>query len=122
MKTLTIEDQQTRNEALANDLKQFLLDNSLAIDTRIFFNNKCFDWYKGIAYNKEPFILEDTKASDYVEYANNQTVTMVFEGKLYQLLNYSSDRELERKFHEIFSKHNCYFEFGYAWSLRVYFD
>ena len=115
----------TRNEKLANDIKNFLEKHDMIQDTRIYFNNKCFssklnreseDWF----YEYE--LIEDIVPSDYFEYANNKTVSMSFEGTLNHILNYGKNRKLEEKFNKIFEQHSCYYEFGDAWNLTVYFD
>jgi hypothetical protein len=110
------------NEALANDLKDFIMNNNLACDVRIYFNNKCYDWCDGKVYFKEPNILEDIVASNYFEYADDETVSMSFEGTLYEILNYAEtkrDRELASEFYNVFTKHGCYYELGHSWNLAV---
>lgn len=109
---------QKRNEKLANDIKKFIMSNKLNQDVRIYFNNKCYDFCDG----GEPKVIEDIKATSYFEYGNDETVSMSFEGRLNHILNYGESRSIESKFNKIFEKHKCYFEFGYAWSLSVYFD
>jgi aryl-phospho-beta-D-glucosidase BglC (GH1 family) len=109
-------DKQKRNEALANDLKKFIEKNQF-IDTRIYFNNKCYDFKSDGSME----ILEDIKGSSFFEYANDDTVSMSFEGTLNHILNgYHYMPKTQREFDKIFAKHNCYYEFGYAWSLSVY--
>lgn len=110
---------QEKNKALADDLKKFLIDNDLQADTSIYFNDMCYRWdYKINDY----IIIEGIKGSTYFEYANDETVSMSFEGSLYHLMNYGTNRRLLDKFDKLFSKHKCYYELGYAWSLSVYFD
>lgn len=112
-KTLT-----QKNEALANDLKKFLFKNMVGEDVRIYFNNQAYDF-------KSPTIvelMENIKGTTYFEYANDETVSMSFEGNMYHILNYGESPSLLKKFDAIFEKHNCYYEFGYAWSLSVYYD
>lgn len=106
-----------RNEKLAHDLLKFCEKNKIG-DTSIYFNNKCIRI--GSAGNLT--ILEDILGSNYFEYANDETVSMSFEGRLNHALNYDTDRGLVKKFNAIFAKHKCYYEFGYAWSLSVYYE
>lgn len=108
-----------RNESLANDLKDFIMKNSLACDIRIYFNNKCYDWCDGKVYFKEPNLLEDVTGSNFFEYANDNTVSMTFEGDLYDIVNYGEAPKLYDKFYDVFKKHNCYYELGNAWNLAV---
>lgn len=111
-------EEQKWNEMLASELKKFLEKNNLHGDTRIYFNEKCWHCnYKTDSYE----LLEDILGTDYFDYANNETVSMSFEGALYMLLNHESiNNPLRKKFEKIFEKHNCYYEFGHAWSLSVY--
>jgi hypothetical protein len=106
-----------RNEKLANDIRDFLSKNKIG-DTRVYFNNKCYHWDS----SGEVSVLEDILPSKYFEYANDETVSMSFEGRLNHAINYGTDKTLLKKFDKIFEKHNCYYELGYAWSLSVYFD
>jgi outer membrane protein assembly factor BamB len=113
-----IMNQNEKNELLANDLKKFLLKHDM-IDTRIYFNGKCFDFNS----SGEVTTLEDIKGSTYFEYANDETVSMSFEGRLNHVINgYISDKKVMNGFDKIFEKHNCYYELGYAWSLSVYYN
>lgn len=110
-----------KNELLANDIKEFIMSNDLGMDVRIYFNNKCYDWY-GKNYLREPSLIDGIKPSDYFEYANDDTVSISFEGLLYDIINYSKNNKLLEKFNNIFEKHNCYYEFGNSWNLSVYYN
>jgi hypothetical protein len=109
--------QQEKNKALADDIKELLIKHGV-IDTRIYFNNICyhFDSSGGVQ------TLEDIKPSKYFEYANDKTVSMSFEGALNHAINYGEYPTLMNEFDAVFEKHDCYYELGYAWSLSVYFD
>lgn len=109
--------QSERNEKLANDLKEFIMKNRLNIDVRIYFNNKCYDW---IVYLKEPNIIEDIKGSSFFEYANDETVSMSFEGDLYDIINYGELPSILEGFESVFEKHGFYYELGNAWNLSAY--
>jgi hypothetical protein len=111
--------QNEKNEKLANDIKSFLLKNKLAVDTRIYFNGMAYD---SVNSTNEYEALNDITPTDYFEYANNETVSMSYEGELYDLINHRTNSKLYQKFEQIFEKHNCWFEFGYAWSLSVYYN
>lgn len=103
------------NEKLANDLKEFIEKYEIG-DTRIYFNNKCYHFNSDGSCDT----LEDIKPSTYFEYANDDTVSMSFEGRLHHAINYGTDNRLLDKFDKVFEKHGCYYELGYAWSLSVY--
>ena len=112
--------QNEKNEKLANDIRDFLLKNDLASDTRIYFNGMAYD---SVESTNEYDLIHNITPSNYFEYANNETVSMSFEGALYRLINHeSSYSTLYKKFMKIFDKHNCYFEQGYAWSLSVNYN
>lgn len=104
----------TRNEKLAKDIQKFLNEHNLQSDTRIY--------YDGLAISNGEEILEDLTPSDFFEYANDETVSMSFEGPLNFLLNYSSDYALMEEFNKVFRNHGAWFEQGYAWSLSTYFN
>lgn len=111
--------QNEKNEKLANDIRDFLLKNNLAVDTRIYFNRMAYD---SINSTNEYELLNDITPTDYFEYANNETVSMSFEGELYHLINHRTNSGLYKKFEKIFEKHNCWIQLGYAWSLSVYYN
>lgn len=116
MTTKRKEEQMILNEKLANDLKKFCEKHKIG-DTTVFFNNKGYRFNSDVEMN----VLEDVEASEYFEFANDETVAMTFEGKLYHALNYGDDPKLAEKFNKIFEKHDCYYEFGDAWNLSVYY-
>ena len=63
----------------------------------------------------------DTKASYYSEYANDKTMTIIFEESLlYEILNYCVLPKLEDEFYKIFTDNGYYYELGNAWNLSVY--
>jgi hypothetical protein len=113
--------QQEKNEKLANDIRDFMNKHRF-FDSRVYFNGKCYDWDSWCNMS----VIEDMKGSTFFEYANDETVSMSFEGALNHILNGYSDasnaRKIKAEFDKIFEKHKCYYEFGYAWSLSVYFD
>lgn len=105
---------------MAKDIIKFLKDNNLDIDVFLMYNGKRVN-----AENNEE--VEIVSAGDYVEYFNDDTITMTFEGALYELLNglwnsdYDSEyQKLYDEFNNIFKKYGLYYELGYAWSLTAY--
>lgn len=108
--------QQAKNTSLAKDLKDFLTVNKIG-DTRVYFNGICYH-FDSRGNSKT---IEDIKATTYFEYGNDETVSMSFEGELNHALNYGMDKKLVKEFNKIFDRHGCYYEFGYAWSLSVYY-
>lgn len=115
--TKTIEPTQAeKNELLANELRDFVGEHKLG-DISIYFNNQCYR----LDSEGKVEVLTDIKGSTYFEYANDETVSMSFEGPLNYILNYGEIPALYHAFNEIFVRHGCYFELGFAWSLSVYY-
>lgn len=109
-----------RNEKVATEIRNWMLDNEIWIDTRIYFNGKAYGTSKDgeFYYNDRNHlvVLEDINPLDYFEYVNPETISMSFEGPLYDILNYSGGR-LEMEFSKILEKYGLYYELGNAWNL-----
>lgn len=91
-------------------------------DGRIYFNGKawCYD------SRGRKRVIEDIRASEYFEYADDALVNMTFEGPLYQVLNdYWSNKwlgQLHEEFYALIDGFNCWYELGNAWNLTIYED
>lgn len=115
-------------ENLAMEIYNWCYSNELWEDSAIYFNGKAIaSWNKwhGVEGKKIAeglYEYEDKNPLDYFEYANHDTLSMSFEGPLYDILNaYSEDWcWTEEAFINIFSKHGFYYEMGHAWNLSVY--
>jgi hypothetical protein len=68
-------------------------------------------------------VIENIKASDYFEYANDDTVSMTFEGPLYDVLNHGhwTSCIIVEEFAKIFENHGMYYEMGNMWNLAAYY-
>lgn len=118
-----------KNKALAQEIRQWLLDHEMWQDTSIYFNGWCYSTYDkktGNHYYNDPkhLVCFRDDPSRYMEYYNKKTVTMSFEGPLYELLNYAGDFgpigwKWEEEFNELFKKYGYYFELGNAWNLAA---
>lgn len=117
-------------EALAKEIRQFLLDNRLWVDVRIYFNGKAFSTDDGgstYAYNDPTrlFVLEDVDPRSYFEYVGD-ILSMSFEGDLCGCLNYYNeygaafDNRITEGLTVIFKKSGLYFELGNHWNLTAY--
>lgn len=112
-----------RKEELVIDIIEYLQQHDMFFDINIYANNKRFstDKHKNdesrTSKHGEYYVSECTKIP--VEYNNPNTVTMTFEGPLYDALNYGSGKT-EDELQKIFNKYGLYFELGYAWSLAAY--
>ncbi len=104
---------------IATKIESWLKKNKLTGMVRIYFNNKCWCWYDG-----RKKVIEDIKATEYFEYGNDDTISMSFEGELYEVLNYHCDdkrwERLEDEFTTLLNSYGYYFELGNAWNLSVY--
>lgn len=114
-------------ENLAKEIRQYLLDREMWIDTRIYFNGKAFstdDGQRHFFYNDPAHlvVLEDEDPHTYTEYAGD-ILTMTFEGPLYEALNYGgyddNPWQTEEELTAIFRKYGLYYELGNAWNLTA---
>ena len=109
---------------LANEIRQFLLERDMWIDTTIYFNGKAYstdDRAGHYYYNdgEHMVVLEDQDPAWYVEYVG-EVLTMTFEGPFYDVMNYSFGTTYEA-FNALLRKWGLYGELGYAWSLGVFY-
>lgn len=54
-----------------------------------------------------------------VDYSNPETITMTFEGTMYDVMNYG-DGKLAEELKSIFAEYGLYYELGHAWSLSAW--
>lgn len=117
-------------EKMAIEVRQFLIDKEIWIDTTIYFNGRAYstsDRNGTYAYNdKETLIeLENVDPKAVTEYAG-EILTMTFDGPLYDCINcngeysYEFAKSVVLGLHEIFQKYGCYYELGEAWNLTLY--
>lgn len=115
-------------ELLATDIYNWCIDNELWGDNIIYFKGKAWsnfpEWngVKGKKIAEDLYEYKNKKASDYFEYANDETLSMSFEGSLYYVLNahVRGWEKLEYEFQKIFTKHGYYYEMGHAWNLAAW--
>ena len=124
-------------ERLAEEIRQFLDDNFINGDCRIFFNGIC--WEHGAEDRQETWdterkvfldaperrewkVIEGISPKDYFDHADG-IISMSFEGGFYDVLNseeWVSYIENEKEFTELLKKYGCYYELGNAWNLSIY--
>ena len=117
-----------RKEKLATDIYNFCQKHHLWGDNIIYFDGKAWasfaDWHgvKGKYINENLYEYENKNPLDYFEYANPDTLSMSFEGPLYEVLNayVRGWVKLEDQFVRLFEKHGYYYELGHAWNLSTY--
>lgn len=108
-------------ERLANEIIAFLEAYHIASDVSIYYNGNVvrsrteYDSEYNVTYTWVK--TNDVDPHKYFEYAAyDHILSMSFEGGLYDLLNYSGGRKMD-KFMEIFEKYGLYYELGNAWNL-----
>lgn len=112
---------------LAGEIRQWLLDHDMWIDTRIYFNGVAYATDDGNGHNyyndpKHLIELPDEDPKMYFEYVGPY-LSMSFEGPLYDVLNGYMGRygyKLEEEFHELLKRYGVYPELGNSWNLSVY--
>lgn len=106
-------------EKMANEIAELITARGMDSDTAIYFDNKRLDCF---TTNKEKGwkLEEGFKGSDYTEYANDEGITMTFEGPVYDAMNYNGDPEFVRQFDRLISRYGYYYELGHAWNLSLY--
>lgn len=119
-------------EKLANEIRQFLIDKQIWMDTTIYFNGKAYSTDDGnghYAYNNpnDLIVIENADPRKCIDYCG-EFLTMSFEGPLCSCMNsygeYSRkfEKEVYRGLYSIFKKHGFYFEMGDHWNLTCYVD
>lgn len=118
-------------EKLAVDLMDYFYEHELWDGVIIYVNgNRYFSsgWGEDVAKLEKrstdrgtPYWVErDVDVNRYIEYNNPKTVTISFEGALYDMINYVDydfTYKLGQKFLE---EYGMYFEQGHAWNMAAY--
>ncbi|OME54012.1 hypothetical protein BSK59_15640 [Paenibacillus odorifer] len=110
--------EQERNEKISNEIRDFLVKHELGLNVSIYFNGKAYRFRTETEY----YVIEDIKGSEFFEYANDETVSMTFEGSFYYVVNGYADasKSLMKKFNTILEKSSMYYEQGHAWNLSLH--
>lgn len=128
--------EQERNEQIAKDIIDFVKSIYCWTDICIFFNNKALssekEWniYRGelISPSYEDDIgtvngiyeyKDIASPKEWTEYANEKTVTVIFDSDFYEWMNYFGDTS---KLSAVLEKYNAYYEMGEAFNFSVYFN
>lgn len=113
-------------EELTLKLIMYLQKHRMFHNINIYVNNQRFssdfhvgDTEKNTSYGNF-YLADDIDVTQIVEYNNPDTLTMTFEGPLYDELNYNRSNT-RRDLEQIFAQYGFYFEQGYAWSLAAYY-
>ena len=115
-------------QSLAKEIYDWCIKKHLWGDNIIYFNGKAWssfhEWHgiEGKKIGNALYEYEDKNPKDYFEYGNPETLSMSFEGPLYDVLNgydYGWSKR-EEEFLKIFEKYGYYYEMGHAWNLSAY--
>lgn len=116
-KTLTLKNR----EVIFEKIKKLIQKMDMLRSVTFFFNNK------RIMYKCDSTVVieEDMKATDYCDYANDDTLTVVFDGgDLWEVLNcsfgYSMKDEFDSKMEKILKPYNLYYEMGNSWNFSLF--
>ena len=102
-------------EYIAYKILELLLEYDCSTDVVFYFEGK-----RLIETDKDWVIEEGYLGSDYTEYANDDTLTMTFEGPFFEVMNYGTNYELYDKFDKLLQSFGYYYELGNAWNLALY--
>ena len=125
-----------RNQKVAKDLIKFIQDRGCWENICVFFNekalssNKTWDAWKGVlvSVKKNTITEEVNKIYEYndiespkfwTKYANEESVTIIFDGAFYDWINNYGDWD---KLQEVLEPYNAYFEMGHTTDLSIYFN
>lgn len=117
--------QKNRNMCLMEDIIKYCCEHDLFIDVTLYVNGHQYSSEKQPTAkiiktgNHEYYDYGEKDVTTAVEYNNPDTLTMTFEGPLYDAYNYG-DGTTEAAFNKIAAKYGLYPEQGYAWSLAMY--
>ena len=110
---------------IATQLNKFFTKYEIT-GIRMWFNGDMWDYPADRVRYGQPvkrIVTKNAKSkgSDYSEYANDETMTIIFEESLlYDILNYCVLPKLEDEFYQIFIDNGYYYELGNAWNLSLY--
>ena len=105
-----------QKEKLAYEILELLKEYGLNTDVRIYFAGKC------LTGNGD--IISGVRASDRFDYANDDTLSMAFEGSFYEVINYYAPATANivlPKFSGILKAYGLYYELGNPWNLATYY-
>lgn len=104
-------------EVLAKKIADYLVQNELQYMTAIYYNNIRLIWDCNL--NKY-IVAEGIRATDWIEYGNDEHICMTFEGDLYNVINcYGNTDELD-KFDIFIESLGLSYELGNAWNMVIY--
>lgn len=113
-------------EQIAKAIYDWCIENEMWLYVIIYFDGKAWSSYKrwsgeeGRRIGDHLFEYEDKNPLDYFEYAHPDTLSMSFEGELYDMINYGRFAEKLESFLKLINELGYYYELGNAWNLSLY--
>jgi len=112
----------TEKTKIARAIEKWGKSHGLLYDTRIYFSNKAWDYNS----DGERSIIKDVKATDYLPYGSDDTISMSFEGPLHFVFEHGWSTEEGRtrlsEFDELLGGFGVWYERGNSWNLSIYED
>lgn len=107
-------------EKIKDRIIKILHDMDLLSGIIIYCNGKRYR--KG--FGSGPFEVDEAKASDYVPYANDRTITVVYDGApFYDIINghfgWEMLNEFDRKINELLKPYEMYYEPCTSWAFSL---
>tara|TARA_B100001564_G_C20441821_1_gene579295 strand:- start:223 stop:564 length:342 start_codon:yes stop_codon:yes gene_type:complete len=103
--------------AMADKVHEWMKKNHLLDMCIIYVGNE--RWMYG--YGGKGLVIEtDINVKDYLDYCNKETISVVSEGRLYDIWNYQFTNPLHDEFDELLNEFGFYFEHGDAWNASAY--
>ena len=114
-------------EALATELRDYLIDHDLWEDCAIYFNGKAFSCMGRHPVDPQKWSLEEYfDPADYTEFAS-PILTVFCESPLCDLMNhwvndFKPVNQLEQDLTRMLSKYGVHYELGEHWNMGLYED
>lgn len=108
-------------QELAYKIAQLLDEYGCSQDVAIYFDGKRLSTFADLDKNYGKWVLQEGYyGSTYTKYANDDTITMTFEGPFYEVVNYGLFPELLDRFVDLIESYGYYYEPGDAWNLALF--
>lgn len=102
---------------IAKKIERIFASIGTITDTRIYYGSKCWDYDS----SGNMRVIQDIKASEYIEYANDDTITCSFEGDVHSHLNhFVGNGELGDKLTKMLQEYGYWYELGNGWNFALY--
>lgn len=102
---------------LAQEIMQLLDKHEVGYQTAIYVDGTKYSQFQTEGHWD---IAQGVRGSQYTEYANDETITMTFEGYFYEIMNYGRMSYVLEEFNELVESFGYSYELGEAWNLALY--